>query len=271
MAINIRADKNNAHRSSPTCTFCRGDHSISSCQEIIREAEIGSKLSFDERTYKQHYAMQYVELKSNRSTKRKPSAKKCGYCKGSGHSRRNCTLMEEHRELLNKANRVWRQIYATKSVELGFAPASLIKYEESSGYNYGTGTYDYEEKMYLIGSELPSNLSVFALAKDYNLRQNIKIPAVGRERGSLGLREFLTGNSVEQTLSGTGYYYRQSQKPIQVITQSTYQYTDEWINGHCDDVDFVLKKWNMDRIERDILKPIRSSLVPYAISIGMWN
>jgi len=79
MAINIRADKNNAHRSSPTCTFCRGDHSISSCQEIIRESEIGSKLSFDERTYKQHYAMQYVELKSNRSTKRKTSAKKCGY------------------------------------------------------------------------------------------------------------------------------------------------------------------------------------------------
>lgn len=270
MAINIRADKNNVNRSSATCTFCRGDHSISSCQEIIREAEIGSKLLFSQRTYKQHYAMQYVELKSNRSAKRKASTKKCGYCKGSGHSRRNCTLMEEHRELLKKANRVWRQIYATKSVELGFAPASLIKYQESSGYNYNTGTYDYEEKMYLIGSELPSNLSVFAIAKDYNLKQEIRIPAVGRPN-NLRLREFLSGTSAEEPLGGSGYYYRQTQKPVQVITQSTYQYTDEWINGECDDIDFVLKKWNMDRIERDILKPIRSSLMPYAISIGLWN
>lgn len=269
MAINIRTENNNT-RSSATCTFCKGNHSISSCTAITECATEGASLPFSERTFRQHYAMQYVELKSNRSTKRKASAKKCGYCKGSGHSRRNCTLMEEHREFLNKANRVWRQIYAIKSVELGFAPASLIKYHEQTGYNYGTGTYDSEEKMYLIGSELPTNLSVFALSTDYNLKQAIQIPAVGRKQ-PFPLRALLSGDSCEGAIGGSGYYYRSAHGEHQVITKSTYQYSDEWINGHCDDVDFVLKKWDKDRIERDILSVIRKNLVPYAIRIGLWE
>jgi hypothetical protein len=268
MAINIRTENTNG-RSSTTCTFCRGIHSISSCPKINEYAIEGAKFPFSERTFRQHYAMQYVELKSNRSAKRKASAKRCGYCKGSGHSRRNCTLMEEHREFLNKANRVWRKIYAIKSVELGFAPASLIKYEEQMGYNYGSGTYDREEKMYLIGSELPTNLSVFALATDHNLKQVIKIPAVGRNR-PFSFRQLTTDTDCEKPLGGGGYYYNDGKRGAKVITKSTYQYSDEWINGHCDDIDFVLKKWDKDRIERDILSSIRKRLIPYASQMGLW-
>ena len=269
MAINIRTDKN--HRSSASCTFCQGSHTITGCPTIVQQAEEGKKLLFSQRTYKQHYAMQYIELKANRSVKRKISdTRKCGYCSGTGHTRRNCSVMTEDRELLTKANRVWRTIYAIKSVELGFAPASLIKYKESKGYNYNSGNYDYEDKMYLIGSELPSNLSVFAIAKDYNLRQQIKIPAVGRN-SPLGLRDMLSGNPVESALAGSGYYYGKGEQRLVLVTKSTYEYPQEWINGECEDVDFVLKKWDKNRITRDILSPIRENLIPIARQMGLWD
>ena len=63
MAINIRTDKNN-YRSSATCTYCGGDHTITGCQEILDDAETGKKKRFSQRTFKEHYAMQWVEKKA---------------------------------------------------------------------------------------------------------------------------------------------------------------------------------------------------------------
>jgi len=269
MAINIRTDKN--YRSESTCTFCQEQgHTITGCSEIIKEANLGRELTFSERSYKQHYAMQYIDLKTSRSTKRKTSTRKCGYCGGTGHNRRDCVSMKADKDLLIKANKVWRRLYAQISVEMGFAPASLIKYRERDTYNYNTGKYETKEGLYLIGSELPSNLSVFAIAGDYNLRQDIKIPAVGRDR-SMSLRDFIGNSGCRNALSGNGYWWGNDQEHIEIITKSTYQFTEEWINGDCDDILFVLKKWNKDRIERDILKQIRENLVPYAQSVGLWD
>ena len=269
MAINIRTDKN--YRSAPTCTFCRGDHSISACTEILKEAEEGKKLTFSQRTYKQHYAMQYVELKANRSKKRKQaSTRKCGYCGGTGHNRRDCDSMKADRDLLIKANKAWRRLYAKTSVEMGFAPASLIKYRERDSYNYNTGQYETKEGLYLIGSELPTNLTVFAIAGDYNLRQDIKIPAVGRDR-HMNMRDFVGNSSCREALTGNGYWWSSDKDQVEVITKSTYQFTEEWVNADCDDILFVLKKWNKERIERDILKQIRQSLMPLAQREGLWD
>ena len=268
MAINIRTDKN--YRSESSCTFCQGNHTITGCESLIEQAIKGKALPFSERTYEQHYAMQYIEIKASRKTKRKTSARKCGYCGTTGHNRRDCTPMNEDEKLLIKANKVWRQIYAIKSIELGFAPASLVKYNESKGYNYSNGTQDYEEKMYLVGSELPTNLSVFALAEDYSLRQDIKIPAVGRDR-PFDLKDFICSDSCNNGLSGGRYHYGGRGRKMVVITSSTYQYPQEWIDGDCDDILFVIKKWNKARVTKDILDPIRKHLIPLATRMGLWE
>ena len=264
MAINNRTDNN--YRSSSRCTFCQGNHTITGCTKIYEEAEQGKNLPFSQRTFKQHYAMQYIELKESRSKKRKTGTKKCGYCGGTDHTRRNCSVMEADREFLLRANQLWRRMYAHLSVEYGFAPASLIKYRERDRYNYNTGKYETNENLYLIGSELPTNLSVFALSGDHSLRQEIKIPAVGRDR-PMSVRDFVHGKPCRKALTGHGFWWGDDDS-VEIITKSTYQYPEEWFEGECDDIEYVLKKWKRERIERDILTPIRNELIPFAQRTG---
>tara|TARA_R110000823_G_scaffold206825_6_gene337530 strand:+ start:465 stop:1001 length:537 start_codon:yes stop_codon:yes gene_type:complete len=178
--------------------------------------------------------------------------------------------MNEDEKLLRKANKAWRQIYAIKSIELGFAPASLIKYKEQTGYNYNSSSHDFEEKMYLVGSELPTNLSVFAISNDYSLRQDIRIPVVGR-KSPFGLKEFIGSDQCADGLSGGGYYYSNLKERMKVITSSTYQYPQEWIDGDCDDILFAIKKWNKAKITKDILDPIHRHLIPLATRMGLWE
>ena len=171
-------------------------------------------------------------------------------------------VQEGDRELLIKANKIWRKLYAHYSIECGFAPASLIRHNEKGAYNYSQSRYEMLEVMYLIGSELPSNLSVFALSSDYSSRQDVGIPAVGRER-KLQLQGFLKDADVKTALCGERYWYN-TPSPL-IITKSTYRYSEEWINGECEDIDFVLKKWNKERVEKDILGVVREKLIPFDI------
>ena len=255
MAINIRTQNNN-YRSSATCTYCNGNHTITGCQEILDDAETGKKKRFANRTFKEHYAMQWVEKKAKNKKKRSKAQRKCGYCKGEGHTRRDCKVMEKDREFLVQANRVWRQLYANNSGKFGYAPASLVKYNDSQ-YNYTTGQYETTTQMLLVGSELPSNLTVFVLSSQYNMRQEINIPLVGLQR-PLSLREFVKGSAIMSKLTGNSYSW--GDKAIEVIKPSEYIFTDEWINAECDDIDFVLKKWDRQKLDDYVFRHIRDEI-----------
>ena len=255
MAINIRTDKNN-YRSSATCTYCGGDHTITGCQEILDDAETGKKKRFSQRTFKEHYAMQWVEKKAKNKKKRAKSKRKCGYCKGEGHTRRDCKVMQKDREFLVHANRVWRKLYADNSRNFGYAPASLVKYNDSQ-YNYNTGQYETTSQMLLVGSELPSNLTVFVLSNEYNMRQEISIPLVGLQK-PVTLRDFVKGSPLQSKLTGNSYSW--GDKAIEVIKPSEYVFTDEWINAECDDINFVLKKWDRQRLDDCVFRQIRDQI-----------
>jgi hypothetical protein len=255
MAINIRNDKNN-HRSSATCTYCGGDHTITGCQEILSDAETAKRKKFANRTFKEHYAMQWVEKKAKTKKKRAKSKRKCGYCGGEGHTRRDCKVMQEDRKFLVQANRTWRKLYADNSKKFGYAPACLVKYNNSQ-YNYNTGRYENTSQIALVGSELPSNLTVFVLSKEYNMRQEINIPLVGLQN-PVTLREFVKGSPVQGKLTGNSYVW--GDKSIEVINSSEYVFTDEWINADCDDINFVLKKWNRDRLNDCVFRQIRENI-----------
>ena len=266
MAINIRNNK--SRRSKSSCTYCAGDHTITGCQKVRTDAKTGATKPFSERTFREHYAMQYIELKKSRKTSKGTSNKKCGYCKGTGHSRKSCSAMQEDEKYLIKANRAWRRVYAKESIEYGFAPASLIRYKERGAYVYGKG-YQHSEEMYIVGSELPTNLSVFAIAGDYNLKQDIYIPAVGR-KDPLCITDFIYRQPCTKALAGQGYHWG-SVDAVQVMSPSSFHFSEEWINGDCDDIVFALKKWNRERIRRDLLDIIEAHLEPYARNNALWN
>ena len=41
---------------------------------------------------------------------------------------------------------------------------------------------------------------------------------------------------------------------------SDYTFSDEWINGECEDIDFVLKKWTRERLEDNVFRQIRDEI-----------
>lgn len=259
MAINQRKSTN--HRSESTCTYCgTTGHTIASCPTIESDASIGRKLSFKDRTFKQNYAIQYLDRKAKNGKKRKITTRKCGYCKGTGCSRRNCARLKEDRAELVRLNRLWREVYAIESKKRGFAPASLIKYTEQE-YRWQANNYETLENLYLIGAELPNNLSVFALSSEYNMRQDIHIPAVGRER-PLTTQAFFNGSCDSTALFAQRYWYHDKVR-VEVIKESSYDFPDEWLSGESDDIDFILKKWDREKVTSSIFNEIHKNLIPY--------
>ena len=259
MAINQRTNKN--YRSESTCTFCaQTGHTIASCPTIEGEAQTGRSKPFKDRTFKENYAIQYLDRKAKTTKNRKTSTKKCGYCRKAGCSRRNCASLKADRAKLVRLNKIWRECYAIESKKRGFAPASLIKFTAQE-YSWPNGGYETIENLYLIGAELPDNLSVFALSSEYNMRQDIHIPAVGRDQ-PLSPQAFFNGSSASGALFASRYWYHDRVK-VEVVKESSYEFSEEWLSGESEDIDYILKKWSQEKVNEVIFSEITKNLIPY--------
>ena len=180
MTINARKQSNYG-RTAPTCKFCGTQgHTLAKCPDMIALYEQVKDDPIHERDFKGNYAVQYIEKKkgiSKTGTKVAKKPKKCGYCRGTGHNRRDCPQMVKDKEFIIKANKVWRRKWSEVATKYGLTPASLLKVH-TRNYNYQQGGYDNTAHLCTVGAELPENLNVFALGED-NKQQEIKIPLLG--------------------------------------------------------------------------------------------
>ena len=180
MTINARKQSNYG-RTAPTCKFCGTQgHTLVKCPDMIALYEEVKDKPIEERDFKGNYAVQYIEKKkgiAKTGTKTTKKPKKCGYCRATGHNRRDCPQMVKDKEFIIKANRVWRHLWSETATKFGLTPASLIKVVDR-GYNYQAGSYVTKEHLCTVGAELPENLNVFALGED-NKKQEVIIPLLG--------------------------------------------------------------------------------------------
>ena len=259
MTINARKQSSYG-RSAPTCKFCGTQgHTMTKCPDMIAMYEEVKDLSIEERDFKGNYAVQYVEKRKGIGTKKRTKvAKKCGYCRETGHSRRNCSQMEEDKKFIMKANRLWRKVWADKATKYGLTPASLVKVVDRR-YDYAQGGYVTTSFLCTVGAELPENLNVFALGED-SKQQEIKIPLLGYNpeygNNSISARTLITACNNELTSSLFAYSYSWGNlEKVEIVAKSSYEFKDEWFDDSpMEDINYALKKWNKEQMTKFITK-----------------
>jgi len=254
MAINA-----SKHKRSVSCRYCSGEgHSVQHCPRIPidgakaqQKADLGQVLN-----YMENYALQRWErnkgiatARSNRTTTRKP--RKCGFCGSEGHNRRHCGELKAVKQQLHDANKIWRKFWAKSAVEYGFAPASLVKITMESWYsqrNMGAASF-----ISLVGNEMPENLNIFAMADDYDMRQEVQIPLTGENLQHIRPKDFLPSNDTDRQYLSSGYGWS-SVELVEVLGKSNYIYPQEWIEAYPKDIDYAVKKWNKQKLARFLHK-----------------
>lgn len=74
--INARLDNNIYKNASPTCKFCSKEgHTLAHCPDMKSTYEQCKDKDLHDRTFKENYAVQYIERKTAKSKLRKRQAK----------------------------------------------------------------------------------------------------------------------------------------------------------------------------------------------------
>ena len=276
MTINARKQNNYYGRSAPTCKFCGTQgHTMTKCSDMLTMYEEVKDLSIEERDFKGNFAVQYIQKRKGISvTGRKTvkKAKKCGYCRNVGHSRRACPQMVKDKALIVKANKVWRQLWSEVATKYALTPASLIKVGDRS-YNYKKGGYENKVQLCTVGAELPENLNVFALGKD-SKQQEIYLPLLGYnpEYGNNNINARILIKAVSDSLANSLFAYSYSWgniETIEVVAKSSYQFTDEWFDeSPTEDIDYALKKWTQEQMN-DFLKKCKKLVEDFGDQYGI--
>ena len=275
MTINARKQSNYG-RSAPTCKFCGTQgHTMAKCPDMIAMYEEVKDKSIEERDFKGNFAVQYIEKRKGTSlTGRKTvkKAKKCGYCRETGHNRRDCPQMEKDKVFIIKANKLWRRVYGEFATKHGLTPASLIKVTDRS-YNYNAGSYENTIHLCTVGAELPENLNVFALGEE-NKKQEVEIPLLGYKPqygnnnvSGRTLVKCISDNMASNLFSYT--YTWGNLETIEVVAQSSFEFSDEWYEqSPTEDIDYALKKWSKEQMS-DFLGKCKKLIDNYGGDYGI--
>lgn len=234
---------------------------MTKCPDMLAMYEEVKDKTIEERDFKGNFAVQYIEKRKGISaTGRKPvkKAKKCGYCRETGHTRRDCPQMAKDKEFIIKANEVWRNLWSETATQYGLTPASLIKVTDRS-YSYSQGGYQNKTQLCTVGAELPENLNVFALGSE-NKQQEINIPLLGYkpEYGGNNINARVLVKAKSDSMASTLFSYSYSWgniENVEVVAQSSYTFPQEWFSKPpTEDIDYALKKWTKEQMSEFLTK-----------------
>ena len=275
MTINARK-QNSYGRSAPTCKFCNTmGHTMTKCPDMIALYEEVKDQAIEERDFKGNFAVQYIEKRkgvslTGRKMTKKP--KKCGYCRSTGHTRRDCPQMVKDKALIIKANKVWRKMWSNFAITHGLTPASLIQVTDRS-YNYHKGSYETKLQLCTVGAELPENLNVFTLGRE-NKKQEVVLPLLGYkpEYGNNNIDARLLVKAISEDMANQMFSYSYGWGNIEhvsVVAKSSFQFTDEWFEQPpTDDIDFALRKWTQEQM-KDFTSSCKSLINKFGDDYGI--
>jgi len=207
----------------------------------------------------------YIEQKKRgfklNSHKRSASSapKKCGFCGGKDHTRRNCTKMEQFLKDCYKANENWRQAaYKDLVLDGGLSVGACVKVEYDSGSwqnrerYVGTGiitkinwdTINVFSGMNKCSNDAHSPIEVCVLVNGETRRidnLHVKFNTVG-ENGKI--TSFWSGTPACTLVS--------------VITDSPAPLPPEWITSYKESFDTLVKKRTYDQLQNGMKSDWRS-------------
>ena len=158
----LSSKKSISRRSRSTCSFCRSpDHQVTACPHIktvwqsLQKGVIpleyfkakgvndpNSNSNFRWYLYgqnwgdlyrvaeKAHKSWENAQNRKNTPKQKRSAVQSCGFCKGKGHSRRNCDEITTYAALLKKANRNFRRwFYEEYVTRQGLSTGAIIEFD----------------------------------------------------------------------------------------------------------------------------------------------
>jgi hypothetical protein len=186
-----------------------------------------------------------------KGVKRASAPKKCGFCRDTGHTRKQCTAMTTFTEQLKIANANFRQsFYDTIVKNLGLGIGAVVKLNKRKGYSG-----EYEEVIGIIDGFDLSSLNIFStnshLDSDYRGVAHITA-TVGNDRYNVNLTiKSSHGYGYEARLDAKGrrvattdHSYWNSLEYISTVAVSTKPIDESWATTEAlaNEFEWVTKK-----------------------------
>ena len=274
--------KSQTGRSQTSCGYCRQrGHSIRECPHVEYDylewqafrvphksptLQHNRWLANDYSYWVKQVNKHYPRWKKAQETisptgKRIPATRKCGFCRGEGHTRKDCPEMATIYANLLQANRNYRQaLYDTMVARLGLGVGSVIKCQSENGY-YSNRTIT-EHIGTIIGFNL-GDVNVFQTIDGYRLDREYKGDGsvevmIGEDTKFLDLTKISLTNTKGQNETAFARGNRwNTVELVTTIAHSKQPLDPEWVDRDADAFEWLLKKRNKEWLEeREILSAI---------------
>ncbi len=281
----FRNSKSNGGRGKTSCGYCRtSGHSIKECPYIKYDHDewrafrvphksptlttpmgrwaMGDYSYWIKQIDKYYPKWEKWQQPQASTGKRVTSPRKCGFCRGSDHTRKDCTEMQRIYKDLLQANRNYRQsLYDTLVVNLGLGVGAVIKVQETSGYY---NNKQVTEKLSTVEALDMDSANLFLAEQNYQLdsdyKGNIRVALLGGNGGyygspSINLKQMIDAQG-RNIAEGTSGYYSQVTY-VETIAPSKTPLDPEWVDRDADAFEWLLKKRSKAWLEdRGLLKVI---------------
>ena len=274
--------KQQSGRSSQSCGYCRTrGHSIKECPFIkhdhdewaafrvphksptLTDTPLGRWAMNDYSYWNKQIAKYYPKWErwqqptngSSRAVSTSPRL--CGFCRGEGHTRRDCPEMAKIYKDLLQANRNYRQsLYDTFVSQFGLGVGAVIKVQQEQGR---WSNREVVEKLVTIDSFDMDTANLFLSSDNYSVDRDYC--------GTIGIT-FLSGNEdashgynrnvmqvkdiIDQSgrhLARKSYSYYAQAAYVETIAPSTQPLDPEWVDLGADAFEWLLKKRTKEWLE----------------------
>ena len=269
--------KSSTGRSTTSCGYCRTQgHSIKDCPYIKHDHDewaafrvphksptlqtpLGRWIMRDYSYWNKQIAKFYPKWErwqqptngSSRAVSTSPRL--CGFCRGEGHTRRDCPEMAKIYANLLEANKNYRKaLYDTLVSRLGLGIGAVIKVQTEQGY-YSNRTH--KEHIGTVMSFDLTSPNLFQMVDSYSLdrdyRGDVTIEVlVDGETKNLNLRDFaVTSPSGDSHTAFRRGHRWNTVDFVETIAPSQQPLDQEWVERDADAFEWLLKKRTKEWLE----------------------
>jgi len=258
-------------RSTTRCGYCRQTgHSIRECPHIEYDAKewaafrvpvngtavkhnrwLLNDYSYWVKQVNKYYPKWKAAQEVSPTTGKRVSApRKCGFCRGEGHTRRDCSEMKKMYQDILAANRNYRQaLYDTLVTKLGLGVGAVVRVQRESGY---FSNRNLTEHLVTVEDFNIDSANFLLATQNYNIERQytgkIQIKLLGKE-GSTTLKVNAMIDDQGRLLAEGERGYWNTDQFIETVAPSTKPLPSDWVDRDADAFAWFLKKRSKEWIE----------------------
>ena len=224
------------------CGFCgMRHHNITTCKlvgkiasQAMRHLDTIPSYIISQDEYKALYEIKRREERkvSNLKPKRKRKPSRCSYCKSYHHKRPKCSYLKSFRQLVYKANKNWKRLFARRVNECGLGVGALIELKSDFVRNLG---FNIEPNgIAMVTGYNISDLNVFCALNEYSQYQTNSTFQIMSGDWTENISIKFLSTLLHYDLLARGWWH--SEPAPKVLSPMQWKPEEEWLNQEWDEV-----------------------------------